>query len=86
MANNETVRTLDQLPLNAAATVVELTSEGAERRRMMDLGLLPGTRVEVAMGNPLGDPRAYQIRGSVVALRREQARQVYITLDEEKGR
>lgn len=81
-----TVRTLDQLPLNAAATVVELTSEGAERRRMMDLGLLPGTRVEVAMGNPLGDPRAYQIRGSVVALRREQARQVYITLDEEKSR
>jgi len=77
----KTVLTLDQLKPKAVGIVVELTNEGAERRRMIDLGLLPGTRVEVVMGNPLGDPRAYQIRGSVVALRREQAKQVYIKLE-----
>lgn len=70
--------TLDQLKPNAAATVVALTSEGAERRRMLDLGILPGTRVEAVMGSPLGDPVAYRVRGSVVALRREQARQIQI--------
>ncbi|HXG24074.1 MAG TPA: FeoA family protein [Chthonomonadales bacterium] len=70
--------TLDQLKPNAAATVVALTSEGAERRRMLDLGILPGTRIEVVMGSPLGDPVAYRVRGSIIALRREQAKQIHI--------
>lgn len=70
--------TLDQLKPNAAATVVALTSEGAERRRMLDLGILPGTRIEVVMRSPLGDPVAYRVRGSIVALRQEQAKQIRI--------
>jgi Fe2+ transport system protein FeoA len=73
--------TLDQLDMDRAATVVALTNAGVERRRMMDLGLLPGARVEVVMKSPLGDPTAYRIRGATVALRREQARQVQISLD-----
>jgi Fe2+ transport system protein FeoA len=79
--------TLDQLPMNTAATVVSLTSTGAERRRMVDLGILPGTRVEVALRNPLGDPTAYRIRDAVVALRREQARcvQIQVAAEEKQG-
>jgi len=46
---------------------------GAERRRLLDLGFVPGTVVEVDMISPAGDPTAYRVRGSVVALRREQA-------------
>lgn len=70
--------TLDRVPLKEAATIVSLHSEGAERRRMLDLGILPGTRVEVVMRSPLGDPTAYQVRGSVVALRREQAQLITV--------
>ncbi|MCY3765341.1 MAG: metal-dependent transcriptional regulator [Gemmatimonadetes bacterium] len=51
---------------------------GLERRRLMDLGILPGTRIEVEMRSPSGDPTAYRIRGTTIALRKEQASQVQI--------
>jgi Fe2+ transport system protein FeoA len=46
----------------------------------MDLGILPGTRIEVEMRSPLGDPTAYRVRGSVIALRRRQAQNIVIRL------
>ncbi len=46
---------------------------GPERRRLLDLGFVPGTVVEVEMVSPNGDPTAYRVRGAVIALRREQA-------------
>lgn len=50
-----------------------LACRGAERRRLLDLGFVPGTKVEVEMISPSGDPTAYLVRGTLVALRREQA-------------
>lgn len=70
--------TLDALRGDESAVVVELLCDGAERRRMLDLGVLPGTRIDVVMKSPLGDPTAYRIRDSVVALRSEQARMIRI--------
>jgi Fe2+ transport system protein FeoA len=70
--------TLDRLRPGASGRVTELLSEGAERRRMTDLGILPGTVVENVMRSPLGDPVAYQVRGSVVALRTSQAKLIRI--------
>lgn len=75
--------TLDRVPFRGAATVLSLGCEGMERRRMLDLGLVPGTRVEVALRNPLGDPTGYRVRGAVVALRRAQARCIRVMLEEE---
>lgn len=46
---------------------------GPERRRLLDLGFVAGTPVEVEMTSPAGDPTAYRVRGTVIALRREQA-------------
>lgn len=46
---------------------------GPERRRLMDLGVLPGTLITTEMASPGGDPTAYRIRGALIALRREQA-------------
>lgn len=68
------------LPPGRRARVVEISPacRGAERRRLMDLGFVPGTIVEVEMVSPAGDPTAYRVRGSVVALRREQARLIRI--------
>ncbi|MBP7997911.1 MAG: ferrous iron transport protein A [Chloroflexi bacterium] len=77
---NHPLLTLDQLPHNQTAIVTNLTCEGPERRRLLDLGLTPGTQVVIEMGNPLGDPIAYLIRGSVIALRRDQAQHIQITV------
>jgi DtxR family Mn-dependent transcriptional regulator len=51
---------------------------GADRRRMMDLGILPGTTIEVEMTSPSGDPTAYKVRGALIALRKEQARLINV--------
>ncbi len=51
---------------------------GADRRRMMDLGILPGTTIEVEMTSPSGDPTAYKVRGALIALRKEQARLIQV--------
>ncbi len=55
-----------------------LQAAGLERRRMMDLGILPGTSIEAELVSPLGDPTAYLVRGALIALRREQARQITV--------
>jgi Fe2+ transport system protein FeoA len=72
--------TLDQLTPQQTATVTQLTCTGPERRRLLDLGIIPGTQITIEMGNPLGDPIAYLIRGSVIALRREQSRHIQIAV------
>jgi DtxR family Mn-dependent transcriptional regulator len=51
---------------------------GAERRRMMDLGILPGAVIGAELISPSGDPTAYRIRGAMIALRREQAQLINI--------
>jgi DtxR family Mn-dependent transcriptional regulator len=46
---------------------------GPDRRRLMDLGILPGTEIEAELVSPSGDPTAYRVRDAVIALRKEQA-------------
>lgn len=69
---------LHQLPLGKTGRVSKLTSEGNTRRRLLDLGLITGTKVEVLQKSPSGDPRAYNIRGAVIALRCEEASQIFV--------
>lgn len=52
---------------------------GAERRRLLDLGFVAGTEIEVEFVSPNGDPTAYRVRGAIVALRREQASHIRIS-------
>ena len=71
---------LSTLDLGERARVVALSPvlRGAERRRLLDLGLIPGTEVAAELESPGGDPVGYRVRGAVIALRREQAEQVKI--------
>lgn len=70
--------TLDKLEAGQTATIKSLHNQSTERRRLLDLGILPGTTIENVMPSPLGDPVAYRVRNSVIALRREQARLIEI--------
>ncbi len=73
---------LDQIKAGQQAVIVGLEHTGVQRRRLMDLGFVPGTQVEVALKNPLGDPTAYLVRGAVIALRRVQAQHIQVALVE----
>jgi DtxR family Mn-dependent transcriptional regulator len=66
------------------ARILGLTTacRGAERRRLLDLGFVPGTSIEVEMVSPGGDPTAYRVRGTLIALRRDQARLIRISTSE----
>jgi Fe2+ transport system protein FeoA len=51
---------------------------GVERRRILDLGIVPGTLVTAELVSPSGDPTAYRVRDTLIALRREQANTIKI--------
>lgn len=51
---------------------------GQQRRRLMDLGIVPGTEIEVELESMSGDPLAYKIRGTTIALRKNQTEKIYI--------
>jgi ferrous iron transport protein A len=70
--------TLRELEMGKKGKVTELRLEGAERRRLLDLGLAIGSEIEAVRKSPLGDPVAYRVRGAVVALRKEQAEKVEV--------
>ena len=67
--------TLDAAPIGAPVRVVEISPacQGPERRRLLDLGLVRGTRITARFAAAAGDPVAYTIRGALIALRRRQA-------------
>jgi len=59
-------------------TSISRACRGQQRRRMMDLGIVPGTVIRAEMEGFAGDPIAYRVRGALVALRREQASQIFV--------
>lgn len=73
-------RTLGSLSPGNRAIVAGLSPacRGLQRRRLMDLGIVPGTTIEAEMRSPGGDPTAYRIRGAMIALRREHADLVFV--------
>jgi DtxR family Mn-dependent transcriptional regulator len=72
--------TLADLPLGDKAEVVALSDRctGLGRRRLLDLGFTAGATVRAVLANLEDAAHAYEIRGSVIALRKEQANQVLV--------
>jgi DtxR family Mn-dependent transcriptional regulator len=64
---------LGELPVGSRARVAEVQGGGKHQRRMLDMGFVPGAEVTVTREAPLGDPVEYFVKGTAVALRREDA-------------
>lgn len=71
---------LDRWPIGSTAQVVRLDEalQGISRRRLLDLGVTPGTPIAPVMQSMFGRTRAYRVRGTLVALRSEQASEVWV--------
>ncbi len=67
------MKTLNEIMPGGFATVKEIITDGDIRRRLLDIGLIPGTRVECIGKSPGGDPKAFLVRGAVIAIRAEDA-------------
>jgi DtxR family Mn-dependent transcriptional regulator len=73
-------RTLLSLKAGESAEVTHISRacRGQQRRRLMDLGIVPGSVIQMEMRSATKDPIAYIIRGALIALRQEQAKMIYI--------
>ena len=65
--------TLDSLAVGQRAAVAALSAPEEQRRRLLDLGFVPGGTVAAVQESPWGDPVAYAVCGAVIALRRADA-------------
>ena len=74
--------TLDQLKVGGSGTILTVGGEGALRRRLLDMGLTPRTRVMVRKIAPMGDPIELNLRGYELTIRLEDARKIAITEEE----
>jgi len=72
------MKTLDRIKPGETVTIARLDSEGAIRRRLLDLGLTPKTRVMVRKVAPLGDPIELYLRGYELTIRAEDARKIIV--------
>ncbi|HWA57785.1 MAG TPA: metal-dependent transcriptional regulator [Gemmatimonadales bacterium] len=74
--------TLADLPAGGSARVVRISAacQGPQRRRLLDLGVVPGTIITSQFTSPDGDPAAYLIRGALIALRKAQAELIQVDL------
>ena len=72
--------TLDQLSIGQEATIVTVGGEGALRRRLLDMGLTPKTKVMIRKMAPLGDPIELRLRGYLLTIRKEDAQRIEVVL------
>lgn len=75
---------LSSLKQDETARVAGISKEcrGENRRRLLDLGFVRGARIEIDLKSPMNNPVAYSIKGTSIALRKDQASKILITKDE----
>ena len=77
--------TLNLIKIGEEVEVTELTARGELRRRFLDLGIIKGTIIKALYKSVLGDPTAYSIRGTVIAIREEEASFIKVKSLNEEG-
>ncbi|MEG2322315.1 MAG: FeoA family protein [Bacilli bacterium] len=69
---------LSDMNIGDIAIIKELNANELIKRRLLDIGLINGTKVECMMKSPLGNPIAYLIRGAVIAIRNEDSSKIVV--------
>lgn len=70
--------TLNQLPIGKEAVITTVGGEGALRCRLLDMGLIPKTKITVTKVAPMGDPIELRLRGYTLTIRVEDARNITV--------
>jgi ferrous iron transport protein A len=74
----EVLQPLTSVGIGQSATVAEIKLPPASRPRLMEMGLLVGTSVELVRFAPLGDPVEIKVRGYNLTLRKHEAEQIFV--------
>ena len=69
---------LSELEPGEKGTIVKVQGSGALRRRLLDMGLIRGTKIEMVRKSPLGDPLEFLVKGYNLSLRKAECENVYV--------
>lgn len=70
--------TLNELNVGERGKVIEISENASLRQRLLDLGIAPGMKIECVLISPGKNPKAYMIRGALIAIRNEDAKDIEI--------
>ncbi len=73
------MRPLSNIPLHESAFLSRVGGERSFRRRLMEMGFVPGTEVRIVNVAPLGDPLELEIRHSRISIRRREAEHLLVS-------
>lgn len=72
------MKSLDEMPLGSKAKVKQISRDASVRRRLMDMGVVPGVEIEIKGKAPLGDPIEILLRGYKLTLRKNEAANIIV--------
>ena len=73
--------TLNKISTGELAVVVAVDTSLSLKQRLYDIGLVPGTKIKVVHQSPAGNPKAYLVRGSVIALRNDDSEKITVRVE-----
>ena len=71
---------LTKLELNQTGFIQEINCRNSIKRRLLDLGLIPNTEITPIMKSIAGDPIAYEVRNIIIAIRKQDAENIQVTI------
>ena len=74
--------TLNEVPLNSVAKIISIKYDFKNKNRLIELGFTEGCKITPIHKSPLGEPIAYLIRGTVIALRSDDAKNILVLKEE----
>ncbi|GAB6929301.1 FeoA family protein [Paenibacillus sp. JCM 10914] len=77
MDKTKQLQHLHQAALGDCFKIEQVHIRGDHKRRLLDLGFVPGSVIEVLKSSPLGDPTSYRVAGTVIALRKEESQLIW---------
>jgi ferrous iron transport protein A len=78
-----TDKTLDTLETGQKARVIHVKGGGSSRKRLLDMGMVPGTVLSVTKKAPLGDPVDFKLKGYNLSLRKQEAEMIVVEILED---
>lgn len=74
------ITTLNKLPLNTTAKILDINCSSNIKRRLLDLGFIKNTNITPILKSPSGDPVAFEIRGTIIGIRKEETQLINIII------
>ncbi len=69
---------LNELKMETRGKIKEIKCQENIKRRLLDLGFIKGTSIKPVLISPLGEPRAFEVRGTLIAIRKEDTEKIEI--------